>query len=97
MSSHEASIPPLINQIEVENLHAQVIDKVPGDDRAPPVTPEQVRTADEVFARDKESEQVLGMLGMWTGALLLRDIAVDTFDVTEDEKEQPKKKDEEGE
>jgi hypothetical protein len=94
MSSHEVPLLPPITQVEVENLHAQVIDKVPGEDRAPALTPEQVRTADEVFARDKESEQVLGMLGMWTGALLLRDIAVDTFDVSEEEKEEPKKKEE---
>lgn len=92
MSSHEAPLLPPITQVEIDNLHAQVLDKVPGEDRAPALTPEQVRTADEVFARDKESEQVLGMLGMWTGALLLRDIAVDTFDVAEEE-EKPKKED----
>jgi hypothetical protein len=92
MSSHEAPLLPPITRVEVENLHAQIIDRVPGEEHPVAPTQEQVRAADEVFARDKESEQVLGILGMWTGALMLHDIMVDTFDVSEEEEEKPSKK-----
>jgi len=79
----------------MENIQAQLIDRVPGEARHVDSTPEQVRAADEVFNRDRESEQVLGMLGMWTGALVLHDVAKDTF--TTDEEEDEPKKNEDGE
>jgi hypothetical protein len=90
MSSQELPVNGPLTRIEVENLQAQVLDQVPGEARHVALTPQQVRTADEVFARDRESKQVIGMLGLWTGALLLHDIAVDTFTTTEEEEEKPK-------
>jgi hypothetical protein len=52
-------------------------------------TPEEVRAAEAVFAQpNKESDQVLGLLGLWTSALVLHDVAVETFDPPADEKEE---------
>ena len=42
----------------------------------PPATGEQVRTADAVVNGPTEGDKVLGMLGMWTGVLLLHDLTV---------------------
>jgi hypothetical protein len=48
---------------------------------APPApTAEQMKAADAVFARqEKESATVAGLLGLWTGGMLLRDVAVDSL------------------
>ena len=57
----------------------------------PAPTPEQVRAADGVFTeRHKESETVAGLIGMWTGVLLLHDLAVEHLDAPEED-EQPRK------
>ena len=94
MSSQELPVNGPLTRIEVENLEAQVLDQVPGETRPVTLTPEQVRTADEVFARDRESKQVLGLLGLWTGTLILHDIVVDTLDTTDEEEEKPKRNEE---
>jgi hypothetical protein len=93
MSSQELPVDSPITRIEVENLEAQVLNQVPGEARHVPLTPEQVRTADAVFAqREQESKQVMGLIGLWTSTLLLHDIAVDTFDTKDEEEEKPRKK-----
>jgi hypothetical protein len=53
----------------------------------PAPTPEQVRAADGVFADHKQSESdaVAGLIGMWTGVLLLHDLAVEHLDAPKDE------------
>jgi hypothetical protein len=56
--------------------------------------PEQVRAVEAVFAAKRhESEAVSGLLGLWTGAMVLNDVAADTFrepaDEVEVEKEKP--------
>ena len=50
-----------------------------------------------VFAQQQENRLVAGLLGMWTGALVMHDVAVETFSRPEDEDEpdpRKKKKDE---
>ncbi len=60
--------------------------------------PEQARAVEAVFAAQKdESEKVAGLMALWTGALVLHDIALDTFsksagELEEDEEEERKKK-----
>ena len=42
--------------------------------------PEQARAIEAVFAaREKESQTVIGLLGLWTGTALLNDLAIETF------------------
>lgn len=55
--------------------------------------PEQVRAAEAYFTRQEESRLVFGLMGMWTGTLLLHDLAVEHFDRRDeiDEGRRPKK------
>jgi hypothetical protein len=55
----------------------------------PPPSPEQVRTADEVFSHSQEGRAVAGILGLWTGALLLHDLAVEHFETRDEDEEEP--------
>jgi hypothetical protein len=93
MTSHEPLVSVPLTTVETETVQVQLA-QVPGETHPIPPTAEQVRAADEVFARNRESEQVLGLLGMWTGTLLLHDIAKDTFATDPEEEELPRKKDE---
>ena len=71
---------------------AQPVAEAPGVELAAP-TPDQVRAADGVFTEHhKESETVAGLIGMWTGVLLLHDLAIEHFDVPADEDERPRPK-----
>ena len=58
---------------------------------------EQVRAVEAVFAaNERESTAVAGLLGLWTGTLVLHDLAVETFAEPVDEvepEEKPKEKD----
>jgi hypothetical protein len=63
---------------------------------APPApTPEQIQAADAAFARqEKESATVAGLLGLWTGAMLLRDVTLDSLPSEEEQEDEadPRKK-----
>ena len=61
-------------------MPAQVSPAPPPHDGQLVADPEQVRAVEAVFAaKDKESATVAGLLGLWTGTMLLSDLAVDTF------------------
>ena len=80
--THEA--PILVQPAEaVEAIAAQV----PGPPHPlPPPNPEQVQAADAVFAaEERESHAVAGLLGMWTGTMLLNDLAQEHFSPPADE------------
>jgi hypothetical protein len=49
--------------------------------------PDQVRAAEAVFSQEDESSAVMGVIGLWTGTLLLHDLALEHFDRPADEKE----------
>jgi hypothetical protein len=57
----------------------------------PPPTAEQVQACDQAFSEVREQELVAGLLGMQVGILLLRDIAVQTFETPPDEDERRRK------
>jgi hypothetical protein len=79
-SPHHEKLRILLEQ-QRERLPAAVV--------AAPIDPEHVRAVDAVYTQQqKESDQVLGLLGMWTGTLLLHDLAVETFSKPADEKEE---------
>jgi hypothetical protein len=64
-------------------------ERLPAAEIAAPIDPEQVRAADAVFSQQqKESDKVLGLIGLWTGTLLMHDIARETFDKSGEEKEE---------
>src|SRR5258708_3407933 len=42
--------------------------------------PDQSRAVEALFAaRQKESDMVVGLLGLWTGTMLLNDLAIENF------------------
>jgi hypothetical protein len=64
----------------------------PGESSMPAPTSEQAQTADRVFTETpSHPHPAATLMGVLTSAMLLRDIAVDTFD-TSDEEEEPEKK-----
>ena len=70
--------PPIINPgpIEAQPPILASAQEAP----APPPTAEQIRAAEALFAaRERESEQVAGLLGLWTSAMILNDLATETF------------------
>jgi hypothetical protein len=65
------------------------LQRLPAAQAAAPIDPEHVRAVDAVYTEhQKESDQVLGLLGMWTGTLLMHDLARETFDKSAEEKEE---------
>ncbi len=58
----------------------------------PPSNSEEMRAVEAIFAvREQESKTVAGLLGLYTGAMLLHDLAIETFTEPVDEVEPEKK------
>ena len=57
-----------------------------------PHNPDQIRAADAVFAQHQKDSGALGVFGMWSGALLLHDLAKEHFTESVDEEEEHEKK-----
>jgi len=97
--THEAPLK-LPMAVQVDKALIEAAQQVPGPPLPiPPGDSEQVRALEAAFdSREKESEQVAGLLGLWAGTALLRDLAIDTFTepAGEVEPEKKKRKDQEG-
>jgi hypothetical protein len=94
MSSELPEGVPLLVR-PVQPATAPLIEVTAPAHTTPAPTPEQARTAEAVFAQhEKESATVAGLLGMWTGTLLLHDVLKDTCTppAGELEEEEAKKK-----
>lgn len=85
----ESSIPaPPIVQDPGEAVQAAAA-LIPGPPHPPP-TPAEARAAEAVFASEqKEQATVAGLLGMWTGTLLLHDLAHEHLSGPADEDDPP--------
>ncbi len=75
--------PPIITPAPIE-MQPQVM--APSQEApAPPsdaqaLTAEQIKAAEALFAaKDRESQQVAALLGLWTSAAILNDLAKETF------------------
>ncbi len=82
---------PLIAPLPVNHLVVtQELEKP--EHPLPPSDPDKVQALDAVFAQQRESEQVVNLLGMWTGGILLADLAKEHFadDATESPEEKKK-------
>jgi hypothetical protein len=79
MSDEFALVAPQV-VIPVETIQAPVEQApLPGVTvEAPP--PEQMRAAEAFFSRQQENHLVAGLMGMWTGTLLLHDLALEHFE-----------------
>jgi hypothetical protein len=58
----------------------------------PPAPVEQVRAIETVFAQDQENQTVAGLLGLWTGSVLLHDVLADHLSRPTDEELPPRAK-----
>jgi len=86
--AHQHLLPDPPPVVRVETSPARVVELPPGTGASLPAPgPEQVRTADGTFAHSGDADFVLGLLGLWTGTLLLHDLAVEHFQSAEDEEE----------
>jgi hypothetical protein len=70
----------------------QPVAEAPGVELAAP-TPDQMRAADGVFTEHhKDSDTIAGLIGMWTGVLLLHDLAVEHLDRPDEDEQAGKPK-----
>jgi hypothetical protein len=93
--SSETLLTVLFNAPPVEAAQQVQVEEPAAVRLHPDPTPEETLAVEAVFAQERESQVVLGMLGVWTGALVLHDLAVEHFSRPEDEEEDepdPRKK-----
>jgi hypothetical protein len=81
----EGSLPAPILLHHTGEVAAQRAEPPSADLPAP--TTEQVRTADQAFAGNEESDEVLRLLSLQAGIVLLHDLAAETFSTSDDEEE----------
>jgi hypothetical protein len=90
MSDEFVLIAPKV-VIPAETVTPPVDAPMPGVTvEAPP--PEQVRAAEAYFTRQEENHLVAGLMGMWTGALVLHDLAAEHFEDRDDIEEERERK-----
>lgn len=93
---HEAPLPTRIVAEPVEAVQAVAAEAPSPPIPMPVPTPEQVQAAEALFAaEERESQHMAGLLGMWTGTMLLHDLAKEHLSPPADERdedEKPKKK-----
>jgi hypothetical protein len=79
--THEAAVTAVIEQ--------QAPPPAP-EIQVPAPTAEQALVADSAFTAPSshDHDTIVGLVGLWTGAMLLRDLAIDHFTVVEDEEKQ---------
>jgi hypothetical protein len=77
--SHESLIVP----VPGENQKLIIMPAIEAPAHEPSTLiaePEQTRAVEAVFAAEqRESDKVAGLLALWTGTLVLHDLALDTF------------------
>jgi hypothetical protein len=74
---------------QTEIIHQPIAqDQVPGKP-TPPLTPEQVKALDAAMTHDRDGEAVAGLIGLWSGGMLLKDLAKEHFHLPEDEDDDP--------
>ncbi len=88
MSDEVPAIVPPICTITTEQADVLSPELPPGDSNVPPPTAEQQSVADHVFT---DPHPAVTLFGVLTSAMMLRDIAVDTFDTSDDDDEEDEK------
>ena len=88
MSQESLVVVPRTDLV-IENIAAQVPAACPPLENLAAPTAEQVRTADGVFVDPAENRAVIGLLGLWTGTMLLHDIMAEHLARPREEEEKP--------
>jgi hypothetical protein len=86
--AHESLVaaPPASFTIETAQVQAPDLTHLT-QARTAALSPEQVHAADGVFAQKDGASIIAGLAGLWTSALLLHDLAVEHFDVKDEEED----------
>lgn len=77
-------VPPIVAATEATTPSPEL---PPPGESTPPPTDAQAQTADRVFTAPTRPHPLVTLLGVYTSALILRDVAVDTFDTSEADEE----------
>jgi hypothetical protein len=82
-----AIVPPICS---ITTAQAEVLspELPPGDNSVPTPTAEQQTVADNVFT---DPHPAVTLFGVLTSAMMLRDVAIDTFDTSGEEDEEAEK------
>ena len=91
MLTPESPLMAPVYSIEVDAVLAEVEQLPPPSGPALPTDPEHARRADAVFSQEQkeEAQVVAGLFGLWTGTLLLHDLAKEHFAGSAEEDEIP--------
>jgi len=83
MAEQPILIAPLVHE-HVEQPKVELAQHTP----ARLATAEEIRAADQLFAKKEQEQQLVsGLLGMYTGSLLLRDLAAEHLTHGDEEEE----------
>src|SRR5947209_2891333 len=76
------NLPPPVTQ---EAPPAPLDTSAPVQGRLPAPTAEQIQASDQLFSRPSDYGTVAGLAGLWTGLLLLHDLAVEQMEASPEE------------
>jgi hypothetical protein len=79
---------PIVPRVVAANASTPAPEPPTGETSLPAPTAEQAQTADRVFGASSPIQPISHVFGIAASILLLRDIAVDTFDTSSDEEEE---------
>ncbi len=88
MSDDVPAIAPPICSITTEQVQTPSAELPPGESNVPTPTAEQQYVADHVFT---DPHPAVTLIGVLTSAMMLRDVAIDTFDTSDDDDETEEK------
>jgi hypothetical protein len=86
--SHELPPPVLPHAAAATPSDTPAPDLSAAEANMPLPSSEQARLADKVFTTPPEAHAALTIAGVWTGALILHDVMVDTFSTSEEDEEE---------
>jgi hypothetical protein len=70
---------------QAEVIHQPLAEAAVPAKPIPPLSPEQVQAVDQALAGDQESHEVAGLLSLWAGSMLLKDLAEEHFHLPADD------------
>lgn len=91
MSHEPIEVPPVVRMATPEVPPASADWTHAAEARLTPPTAEQARAADGVFAMRQDREPLADMIGLWASALVLHDVAVETFQQPEEERKKKRR------
>jgi hypothetical protein len=95
--SHESNLVVPLPSLTEKAVIIPALEAMPRPPLDHPPHESDARAVEALFAKEKEPSAVAGLLGLWSGTMLLNDLAMDMFSEPAGEVEPEKKKPEEKE